>query len=60
VSPGIWGSEAARLFYESQAAAVDRIEEIQKSEGIECFRRLDGYSFRKRFDLLRGKVNKAT
>jgi len=45
----IRGLEAARLFYESQAAAVDRIEEIQKSEGIECdFRRLDGYLFQGR------------
>jgi hypothetical protein len=55
-----WGSEAARLFYESQAAAVERIEEIQKSQGIECdFRRLDGYSFRKSVDLLPCKVKKA-
>ena len=42
-------AEAARLFYESQAAAVDRIEGIQKAEGIECdFRRLDGYLFQGR------------
>jgi glycine/D-amino acid oxidase-like deaminating enzyme/nitrite reductase/ring-hydroxylating ferredoxin subunit len=40
------GEEIARLFYESQAAAVDRIEEIQKREEIDCdFRRLDGYLF---------------
>ena len=40
------GAEAARLFYESQAAAVDRIEEIQASEKIACdFLRLDGYLF---------------
>jgi hypothetical protein len=40
------GEEASRLFYESQAAAVDRIEEIQEREQIECdFRRLDGYLF---------------
>ena len=40
------GAEAARLFYESQAAAVDRIEAIQEDEGIDCdFRRLDGYLF---------------
>jgi hypothetical protein len=33
----------------------------RRAEGIECdFRRLDGYSFRKSVDLLRGKVNKAT
>src|SRR3954469_10406269 len=42
----IKGEALSRLFYESQAAAVDRIEEIQKSEGIDCdFRRLDGYLF---------------
>ena len=40
------GLEEARLYYESQAAALDRIEEIQSSEGIDCdFRRLDGYLF---------------
>jgi glycine/D-amino acid oxidase-like deaminating enzyme/nitrite reductase/ring-hydroxylating ferredoxin subunit len=40
------GEDLARLFYESQAAAVDRIEEIQKKEDIACdFRRLDGYLF---------------
>ena len=40
------GEETSRLFYESQAAAVDRIEEIQKREEIDCdFRRLDGYLF---------------
>lgn len=43
------GTEAARLFYESQAAAVDRIEAIQKRESIACdFRRLDGYLFQGR------------
>jgi glycine/D-amino acid oxidase-like deaminating enzyme/nitrite reductase/ring-hydroxylating ferredoxin subunit len=42
----IKGEEQSKLFYESQAAAVDRIEEIQKAEGIDCdFRRLDGYLF---------------
>jgi glycine/D-amino acid oxidase-like deaminating enzyme len=42
----IKGEEQSKLFYESQAAAVDRIEEIQKNEGINCdFRRLDGYLF---------------
>jgi glycine/D-amino acid oxidase-like deaminating enzyme/nitrite reductase/ring-hydroxylating ferredoxin subunit len=42
----IKGTEPSKLFYESQAAAVDRIEEIQKNEGIDCdFRRLDGYLF---------------
>ena len=43
------GLEATKLFCESQAAAVDRIEEIQKSEKIDCdFRRLDGYLFQGR------------
>ena len=42
----IKGKEQSKLFYESQAAAVDRIEEIQNKEGIDCdFRRLDGYLF---------------
>ena len=42
----IRGKEATTLFCESQAAAVDRIEEIQKKEKIDCdFRRLDGYLF---------------
>jgi glycine/D-amino acid oxidase-like deaminating enzyme/nitrite reductase/ring-hydroxylating ferredoxin subunit len=40
------GEETSKLFYESQAAAVDRIEQIQKREEIDCdFRRLDGYLF---------------
>jgi glycine/D-amino acid oxidase-like deaminating enzyme/nitrite reductase/ring-hydroxylating ferredoxin subunit len=40
------GEEISRTFYESQAAAVDRIEEIQKREKIDCdFRRVDGYLF---------------
>ncbi|HEX2727576.1 MAG TPA: FAD-dependent oxidoreductase, partial [Beijerinckiaceae bacterium] len=40
------GDETARLFQESQAAAVDRIEAIVASEAISCgFRRLDGYLF---------------
>jgi glycine/D-amino acid oxidase-like deaminating enzyme/nitrite reductase/ring-hydroxylating ferredoxin subunit len=42
----IKGKQQSKLFYESQAAAVDRIEEIQKLEMIDCdFRRLDGYLF---------------
>jgi glycine/D-amino acid oxidase-like deaminating enzyme len=42
----IKGAEQARFFYESQAAAVDRIEEIVQTEKIDCdFRRLDGYLF---------------
>ena len=40
------GEEISLRFYQSQAAAVDRIEEIQKRESIDCdFRRLDGYLF---------------
>jgi glycine/D-amino acid oxidase-like deaminating enzyme len=40
------GDQTSRLFYESQAAAVDRIEDIQKRQQIDCdFRRLDGYLF---------------
>jgi glycine/D-amino acid oxidase-like deaminating enzyme/nitrite reductase/ring-hydroxylating ferredoxin subunit len=40
------GEEMSRLFYQSQAAAIDRIEEIQHRESIDCdFRRLDGYLF---------------
>src|ERR1700704_3226385 len=42
----IKGEQASKLFYESQAAAVDRIEETQKNEKIACdFRRLDGFLF---------------
>jgi glycine/D-amino acid oxidase-like deaminating enzyme/nitrite reductase/ring-hydroxylating ferredoxin subunit len=38
------GRDAARRWYESQSAAVDRIEQICKAEGIDCdFARLDGY-----------------
>jgi glycine/D-amino acid oxidase-like deaminating enzyme/nitrite reductase/ring-hydroxylating ferredoxin subunit len=45
----IKGQEATKLFCNSQAAAVDRIEEIQSSENIDCdFRRLDGYLFQGR------------
>jgi glycine/D-amino acid oxidase-like deaminating enzyme/nitrite reductase/ring-hydroxylating ferredoxin subunit len=45
----IKGKEATKVFCDSQAAAVDRIEEIQKKEKIDCdFRRLDGYLFQGR------------
>jgi glycine/D-amino acid oxidase-like deaminating enzyme/nitrite reductase/ring-hydroxylating ferredoxin subunit len=38
------GVDAARLTYQSQATAINRIEAIQASEGIACdFHRLDGY-----------------
>jgi glycine/D-amino acid oxidase-like deaminating enzyme/nitrite reductase/ring-hydroxylating ferredoxin subunit len=40
------GLEAARLFHQSHAAAIDRIEAIQTAESIDChFRRLDGLLF---------------
>ena len=40
------GLDAAKQFHASQAASIDRIEQIQKSESIACgFRRLDGYLF---------------
>jgi glycine/D-amino acid oxidase-like deaminating enzyme/nitrite reductase/ring-hydroxylating ferredoxin subunit len=43
---GLRGEDISRLFYESQAAAIDRIEAIQAKEAIDCdFRRLDGYLF---------------
>ena len=38
------GLDEATLYFQSQAAAVDRIESIQAAERIACdFRRLDGY-----------------
>lgn len=40
------GERGARLAAESHAAAIDRIEEIVRAEGIDCdFERLDGYLF---------------
>ena len=40
------GEDIAKLWYESQAACIDRIEENQKDLGIDCdFRRLDGHLF---------------
>jgi glycine/D-amino acid oxidase-like deaminating enzyme/nitrite reductase/ring-hydroxylating ferredoxin subunit len=40
------GEKVSRLFYESQAAAVDRIEAVCRRHAIACnFRRLDGYLF---------------
>jgi glycine/D-amino acid oxidase-like deaminating enzyme len=40
------GEDLSKAFYESQAAAIDHIEDIQKKENISCdFRRLDGYLF---------------
>jgi glycine/D-amino acid oxidase-like deaminating enzyme/nitrite reductase/ring-hydroxylating ferredoxin subunit len=42
----VQGLEAARQFYASQAASIDRIEQILQTESIDCgFRRLDGYLF---------------
>lgn len=38
------GEDAARQYYQSQSAAVDRIEAIALAEGIDCdFARVDGY-----------------
>jgi hypothetical protein len=38
------GEDEARTYYESQVAAVNRIEAICREESIDCdFRRLDGY-----------------
>jgi glycine/D-amino acid oxidase-like deaminating enzyme/nitrite reductase/ring-hydroxylating ferredoxin subunit len=40
------GEDQAALLYQSQAAAIDRIEEITKAEGIDCdFQRCPGYLF---------------
>ena len=40
------GENAARLYHESQVAALDRIEAIVREEGIACdFARVDGYLF---------------
>jgi glycine/D-amino acid oxidase-like deaminating enzyme/nitrite reductase/ring-hydroxylating ferredoxin subunit len=40
------GEDAARLFYASHSASIDRIEAIQKRLGISCsFRRMDGLLF---------------
>jgi glycine/D-amino acid oxidase-like deaminating enzyme/nitrite reductase/ring-hydroxylating ferredoxin subunit len=40
------GEEAARLYYQSQSAAIDRIETLQREHKIACdFRRLDGFLF---------------
>jgi glycine/D-amino acid oxidase-like deaminating enzyme/nitrite reductase/ring-hydroxylating ferredoxin subunit len=42
----VHGLEAARLVYESHAAAIDRIEDIVAAEGIACdFERVDGFLF---------------
>jgi glycine/D-amino acid oxidase-like deaminating enzyme/nitrite reductase/ring-hydroxylating ferredoxin subunit len=43
------GPDLAKGFYQSQAAAITRIEQIQNDEAIDCdFRRLDGYLFQGR------------
>jgi glycine/D-amino acid oxidase-like deaminating enzyme/nitrite reductase/ring-hydroxylating ferredoxin subunit len=40
------GEETAKLWYQSQAACIDRIEGIQNQLGLACdFRRLDGHLF---------------
>ncbi|MBV8780442.1 MAG: FAD-dependent oxidoreductase [Phycisphaerae bacterium] len=41
-----FGSDGARLAYESHAGAIDEIERISKAEKIDCdFARVDGYLF---------------
>lgn len=43
---GLRGEAEAKLLYQSQAAAIDRIEQIIRSENIDCdFARCDGYLF---------------
>ncbi|AFL49783.1 glycine/D-amino acid oxidase-like deaminating enzyme/nitrite reductase/ring-hydroxylating ferredoxin subunit [Sinorhizobium fredii] len=43
---GIRGRDEARHYLHSQIAALDRVEQIQQTEEIECdFRRIDGYLF---------------
>src|SRR4051794_30165357 len=40
------GEDVAKQFYQSQAASIDRMEQIQANEAIDCdFRRLDGFLF---------------
>jgi glycine/D-amino acid oxidase-like deaminating enzyme/nitrite reductase/ring-hydroxylating ferredoxin subunit len=40
------GEDEARGYYESQRAAIDRVEEIQRFESIDCdFERVDGFLF---------------
>jgi len=40
------GLDEARAYYHSQSAAIDRIEDIQQTEGLSCgFARVDGYMF---------------
>jgi glycine/D-amino acid oxidase-like deaminating enzyme/nitrite reductase/ring-hydroxylating ferredoxin subunit len=40
------GLELAKIYYQSQSTAVDRIETIQSDHGIACnFRRVDGFLF---------------
>jgi glycine/D-amino acid oxidase-like deaminating enzyme/nitrite reductase/ring-hydroxylating ferredoxin subunit len=42
----VQGLDAAKRFYQSQAASIDRMEKIQNLESIDCdFRRLDGFLF---------------
>jgi glycine/D-amino acid oxidase-like deaminating enzyme/nitrite reductase/ring-hydroxylating ferredoxin subunit len=40
------GADLSKIFYQSQSAAITRIETIQESESIACdFRRVDGFLF---------------
>jgi glycine/D-amino acid oxidase-like deaminating enzyme len=48
------GVDAAKAYYESQSAAVDRIDQVQAEERIACnFRRLDGFLLSAVCDLCR-------
>lgn len=41
---GVRGEEAARAWFESQSAAIDRVEQVCRDENIDCdFARIDGY-----------------
>ncbi len=57
------GEDACRQYYESQCAAVDRIEEICRLEAIDCdFARVDGYfvpAKEKDIDYLRKELDAA-
>ena len=42
----LFGEEGSRLAAESHTAAINRVEEIVRAEGIDCeFERVDGYLF---------------
>jgi glycine/D-amino acid oxidase-like deaminating enzyme len=48
---GLRGADEARAYMHARLKAIDRIEEIQSAENIDCdFRRVDGYLFPARTD----------